>query len=110
MSQTTAITDAITTLLAAEQRFNLTRNEDTNFFTEWRQDLPELTPVDRTLLEDLRRRYIYHRSAGQLLESTVTLLLASPLLALTGFYDPPFRVRAEESVLLVGSLVVKVII
>jgi len=101
MSQTTAITDAITTLLAAEQRFSLIRNEDTSFFTEWRQDLPELTPVDRTLLADLRRRYIYHRSAGQLLESTVTLLFASPLLALTGFYDPPFRVRAEESVRLV---------
>ncbi|WP_283812909.1 hypothetical protein [Leptothermofonsia sichuanensis] len=28
-------------------------------------------------------------------EGTVTLLLASPLLAIAGFYDPPFRVRAE---------------
>ena len=35
---------------------------------------------------------------GQLLEGTVTLLLASPLLTIAGFYDPPFRVRAEESV------------
>ena len=26
------------------------------------------------------------------------LLLASPLLAIAGFYDPPFKVRAEESV------------
>jgi len=54
----------------------------------------------------VRRRYLYQRSQGQLLEGTVTLLLASPLLAfakrvqstLAGFYDPPFRVRAEESV------------
>lgn len=46
----------------------------------------------------MRRRYLYQRSEGHLLEGTVTLLLASPLLALAGFYDPPFRVRAEESV------------
>jgi hypothetical protein len=98
MNQTIAITEAITTLGEAEQRFGLSRNEDDSFFTEWQQDLPALTEVDITLLADLRRRYIYHRSAGHLLESTVTLLFASPLLALTGFYDPPFRVRAEESV------------
>jgi hypothetical protein len=49
-------------------------------------------------LDELRRRYLYQRSVGQLLEGTVTLLLASPLLAIAGFYDPPFRVRAEESV------------
>ncbi len=101
MIQTIAITEAITTILEAEQRFGLIRNEDDNFFQEWRQNLPEITAVDRLLLEDLRRRYIYHRSAGHLLENTVTLLLASPLLALTGFYDPPFRVRAEESVRLI---------
>jgi hypothetical protein len=101
MSEPIAITEAITTILAAEQRFNLTRNENDLFFTEWRQNFPELTITDLTLLKDLRRRYIYHRSAGHLLKSTVTLLFASPLLALTGFYDPPFRVRAEESVRLV---------
>jgi hypothetical protein len=42
--------------------------------------------------------YLYQRSEGQLLEGTITLLLASPLLAISGFYDPPFRVRAEESI------------
>jgi hypothetical protein len=98
MSKTVAITEAITTLAEAEERFGLQRNEDEGFFTEWRQDLAPLTTIDDNLLADLRRRYLYHRSTGHLLESTVTLLFASPLLALTGFYDPPFRVRAEESV------------
>ncbi len=46
----------------------------------------------------MRRRYLYQRSQGQLLENTVTLLFASPLLTLAGFYDPPFRLKAEESV------------
>lgn len=94
----TAITEAITTLAEAERRFNLYRTEDEQFFWEWRTDLPELTDVEKTALQDLRRRYLYQRSEGHLLEGTVTLLVASPLLAIAGFYDPPFKVRAEESV------------
>jgi hypothetical protein len=95
---TVAITDAITTLAEAERRFNLARTEDEAFFLEWQAELPEISTTEQTALDELRRRYIYQRSLGQLLEGTVTLLLASPLLAIAGFYDPPFRVRAEESV------------
>ncbi len=93
-----AITEAITTLAEAERRFNLSRTEDEAFFSEWQTSLPELTIIEQTALDELRRRYLYQRSEGQLLEGTVTLLLASPLLTIAGFYDPPFRVRAEESV------------
>jgi hypothetical protein len=46
----------------------------------------------------LRRRYLYQRSQGHLLEGTVILLLASPLLMIAGFYDPPFQIKAEQSV------------
>jgi hypothetical protein len=97
---TIAITDAITTIAEAERRFKLVRSEDGAFFPEWRSDLPELSVAERLALADLRRRYLYQRSEGQLLEGTVMLLLVSPLLTVAGFYDPPFRVRAEESVLL----------
>jgi hypothetical protein len=95
---TIAITDAITTLAEAERRFNLLRTEDESVFLEWQTDLPDLSDAEKTALNEVRRRYLYQRSSGQLLEGTVTLLLASPLLAIAGFYDPPFRVRAEESV------------
>lgn len=93
-----AITEAITTLAEAEQRFQLTRTEDETFFWEWSSDLPSLSDTEKAGLADLRRRYLYQRSQGHLLESTVLLLFASPLLTLAGFYDPPFRVKAEESV------------
>lgn len=96
----TAITDAITTLAEAEDRFHLQRTEDIGFFPEWQTDLAALDPGEKAALDDLRRRYLYHRSEGNLLEGTVTLLVASPLLTIAGFYDPPFRVRTEESVLL----------
>lgn len=98
---TVAITDAITTLAEAERRFNLARTEDETFFQEWQTDLPEISTTEQMALNELRQRYLYQRSEGQLLEGTVMLLLASPLLAIAGFYDPPFRVRAEESVRLV---------
>ncbi|MGF1524654.1 MAG: type I restriction endonuclease subunit R [Leptolyngbyaceae cyanobacterium] len=96
-----AITEAITTLAEVETRFHLTRTEDAAFFPEWRADLSALTEAERVGLAELRRRYLYQRSQGHLLESTVMLLLASPLLTLAGLYDPPFTVRAEESVRLV---------
>ena len=96
-----AVTDAITTLADAEARFHLTRTEDEHFFPEWCTDLPVLTEAEETGLAELRRRYLYQRAQGHLLESTVMLLFASPLLTLAGFYDPPFKVRAEESVQLV---------
>lgn len=93
-----AITEAITTLAEAERRFNLSRTEDETFFSEWQMSLPELSTPEQTAIDQLRRRYLYQRSQGQLLEGTVTLLLASPLLTIAGLYDPPFRVRVEASV------------
>jgi hypothetical protein len=95
---TIAITDAIKTLAEAERRFGLVRSDDDEFFPDWQVGLPELSIAEKSNLDDLRRRYLYQRSEGQLLEGTVTLLLVAPLLTVAGFYDPPFRVRAEESV------------
>ena len=96
-----AITEAVKTLAEAERRFKLARSEDLVFFPEWRSGLQELTSAETNDLDELRRRYLYQRSEGQLLEGTVTLLMVASLLTVAGFYDPPFRVRAEESVQLV---------
>ena len=92
-----AITEAVKTLADAEQRFELLRTEDDAFFFEWQTDLPELSAAETAELDVMRQRYLYQRSEGQLLEGTVTLLMASPLLSIAGFYDPPFLVEAEES-------------
>ncbi len=95
---TLAVTEAITTIAEAEKKFGLRRCESKDFFTEWYDQLPEISPSNRANLEILWQRYIYHRSGGHLLESTVMLLLVSPLLAIAGLYDPPFRIKAEESI------------
>ncbi|GBO55480.1 hypothetical protein APA_3631 [Pseudanabaena sp. lw0831] len=98
--QTLAVTETVTTIVDAEQKFGLSRSESKNFFTEWYDQLPEIKAGDRASLEVLWRRYIYHRSGGHLLESTVMLLLVSPLLTITGLYDPPFLLKAKESVMI----------
>ncbi|KYC39186.1 type I restriction endonuclease subunit R [Scytonema hofmannii PCC 7110] len=101
MTQTTAITEAITSLADVQNRFGLVRIEDEQFFPEWYEGLPEITEVEKASLDELRRRYLYHRTAGDLLEGTVLLLVVSPLLGVAGFYDPPFMIKAEPSVDLV---------
>lgn len=93
-----AITKVITTLNEAEAKFNLRRTEDDQFFTEWFEGLSELTDSEKTSLDRVKDRYRYHRDDGPLAEGVVNLIVVSPLLELAGFYDPPFRIRAEKSV------------
>jgi hypothetical protein len=46
----------------------------------------------------MQRRLRYHRADGDLLEGAIALLVVSPLLELDGFYDPPFKMKAEAAV------------
>ncbi|MDZ7963842.1 MAG: type I restriction enzyme HsdR N-terminal domain-containing protein [Nostoc sp. DedSLP03] len=100
MTQTAAITEAITTLEDAENRFGFVRVENEQFFPEWYEGLSEITEAEKASVDVVRRRYLYHRAGGDLLEGTV-ILLVSPILALSGFYDPPFRIKAESPVELI---------
>ncbi|MEG4171867.1 MULTISPECIES: type I restriction endonuclease [unclassified Microcoleus] len=98
MAKVIAVTEAIKSLAEAESRLNLSRNEDEAFFTEWQTQLPSLSDSEQTALDTLRRRLLYHRADRELLEGAVTFLVASPLLELAGFYDPPFRMKAEAAI------------
>lgn len=98
MVRMVAVTDAITSLAEVESRFGLHRAEHEGFFGEWQSDLPDLSDGERQKLGILRQRLLYHRAEGDLLEGAVMLLVASPLLELPGFYDPPFRMQAEAGV------------
>ena len=98
MANVIAVTDAIRTLADVESRWGLRQSVEADFFAEWQQALPVLTDHEQARLTVLARRLTYHRAQGELLEGTVTLLVATPLLELTGFYDPPFHLRAEPTV------------
>ncbi|MEB3292755.1 MAG: type I restriction endonuclease subunit R [Synechococcales bacterium] len=98
MTTTIPITKAILSTADLKRRFALYPNADPNFFPEWHQDLPELTPVEIEALDRLHQRFALHREQGSLSEGAVDKLLISPLLDLVGFYEPEFRVRTEETV------------
>ena len=98
MAQVIAVTDAIKSLADVELRLNLRRNDQPTFFHEWRSPLPDLSPAETNDLAQLHRRLLYHRADGELLEGAVILLVVSPLLELAGFYDPPFKIKAETTI------------
>ncbi|MDX2254177.1 MAG: type I restriction enzyme HsdR N-terminal domain-containing protein [Pseudanabaenaceae cyanobacterium bins.39] len=88
-------------LAGLEARVGLYQSQDEQFFGEWTTNLPLLTETEQAELDVMRRRLAYHRSHGDLLEGAVTLLVASPLLDIAGFYDPPFRMQSETAIELV---------
>ena len=98
MVQTSPISKTITSFADLKERFNLFPTDNDQFFTEWQQDLPELTPEERETLEQIKRRFERHRERGSLAEGVINQLLISPLLTLAGLYDEPFFVTTEPSV------------
>lgn len=94
-----AISKQIVSLNQVHERFGLRRADSDRFFTEWRENLPQLSIEERTRLDQIKQRYDYQQADSPLLEETVKLLIISPLLDLAGFYEPPFRFRTETPVL-----------
>jgi hypothetical protein len=94
----TAVPEVIQSLDDFEQQFVASRSDDVAFFPEWQTDLPLLNPLEINALAQIRDRFRYQRKLGPLTEGTVNAIVVSPLLALAGFYDAPFRLRSEHSV------------
>ncbi|BAY94349.1 MULTISPECIES: type I restriction endonuclease [unclassified Tolypothrix] len=79
------------------EQFNLQRNDDENFFGEWRDNLPELNELEKQNVAEIKAEY-QHLSRYPILEPVVKMVVLSPLLRLAGFYQPPFYIAAEEEV------------
>ena len=89
-------------LAQIQQKLGIRLSEDSNFFTEW---LEESDPIDDTIeendrlrLDQVRRNHLYQSEDGPLLEETIKLVILSPILELAGFYQAPYKFRAEVSV------------
>jgi hypothetical protein len=98
MVQTKPISKTIASLDDLEERFNLLPTENEQFFSEWNQDLPQLTDTETTTLDQIRNRFLRHRKRGSLAEGTINHLVISPLLTLAGLYDEPFFITTEPEV------------
>jgi hypothetical protein len=79
-------------------QLGLSLSEDRQFFNEWIAELPPLAEFEQVRLEQVRRNYLYQVSDGILLEETIKMVILSPLLELAGFYQAPYKFRAEVPV------------
>ncbi|WP_229486154.1 restriction endonuclease subunit R [Nostoc favosum] len=68
------------------------------FFREWQDDLPELTSLEKQLLDQIKAGYINVRNYPPLLENTVNTIVLSPLLFIGKFYLSPFHLKLEKSI------------
>lgn len=88
------------TLHEVKSKFKLQYTEKEDFFPEWMDLLnltASLTTKEKDELDQVKHQYLY-LSEFSMLEVVVKMLVLSPLLRLAGFYDPPFLIKAEESV------------
>lgn len=84
------------TLHEVKTKFGLQQVEDELFFHEW-QDLSELADSDKRALDLVKGNFLY-LDQYPMSEEAVKLVVLSPLLAMAGFYGPPFRMRTEVGV------------
>lgn len=98
MVETIAVTQAITKLNDIHDKFNLIPATDPQFFTEWMEDLPDITDGEKANLDRLKNRYLYYVADGVISEGTVNIIMLSPLLELMGFCDPHYKVGGEKYV------------
>jgi hypothetical protein len=85
------------TLAQLIDQFGLQRADNEQFFSEWQQDLPELSDLEKQSLNEVKAEYL-HLSRYQILEPVVKMVVLSPILRLAGFYQPPFYIASEEEV------------
>jgi hypothetical protein len=93
-----AISEEIKTLGQVQDKLGISLTEDSRFFEEWMGVGESVTGEERSRLDQVRRNFLYQSSDGVLLEETIKMIILSPLLELAGFYQAPFRFRAEVSV------------
>jgi hypothetical protein len=102
MSAILAISDDIKTLAQVQKSLGIQLSEDPAFFVEWLIDNQTIPPAiaeeDRRRLDQVRRNYLYQSEEGPLLEETIKLIILSPILELAGFYQAPYKFRAEVSI------------
>jgi len=78
--------------------FGLQRIREPQFFLEWQEYLPELTPMERELLDRIQASYFNLIEYPPVLENAINLTIISPILFTAGFYLPPFHIQTEKSI------------
>jgi hypothetical protein len=79
------------TLRDLKTKYSLQEIARDQFFREWVDNLPELTDLEKQLLDRVKANYL-HLAERPMLENTIKMVVLSPLLDLGGFYQAPFDI------------------
>lgn len=91
---TQAISASELTLNEVETKFHLQQAKDEQFFSEWQENLPELSEQEKQSLDQVKADFLY-LNKYPLFEEAVKMVVLSPLLTSAGFYRMPFRITEE---------------
>ncbi|MEB3281306.1 MAG: restriction endonuclease subunit R [Lyngbya sp.] len=80
--------------------FNLQWIRDQEFFREWQEDLPEITDLEKQLLDQVQEGYFNLLQHPPVLEDIVRMALVDPILFMGKFFLHPDHIRSEESIIL----------
>ena len=92
-----------TSIYELEEKFGLQLSTETDFFTEWTDNLPSLTDLEKQSLKRVQSNYFNLTRRRLISEEAVKMVVLSPLLDLAGFYQPPFEIETETSVEIVAE-------
>lgn len=81
-----------------EEKFGLQHSTETDFFTEWTNNLPPRTETEKQSLKRVKSNYFNLNRRRVISEEAVKMVVLSPLLDLAGFYQSPFEIETETSV------------
>jgi hypothetical protein len=98
MTTTLAISKHVNSLQEIETKFSAQQTTSDGFFTEWYEDLPEITELEKERCDRIKERYLYHRHRGHIGEGIVNQIVITPLLEMAKLYDPPFDIESEYPV------------
>ncbi len=79
-------------------KFDIQLVRDEQFFREWQDNLPEITDLEKQLLDRVQAGYFNLLNYPPLLENAIKMAVLSPILYIADFYLSPFHIRAEKSV------------
>jgi predicted type IV restriction endonuclease len=89
------------TLSQLTELSGLTITYNAQFFTEWLNNLAEITDLEKQQLDRVKNNYISLVNRHPLSENMVKMVVVEHLLDLANFYSHPFDVKDEKSVELV---------
>lgn len=81
-----------------EEKFGLRLTDSDQLFTEWLDNLPEITDLEKQYLDRVKTNYLSLVKRRPISEEMVKMVVLSPLLDLADFYRPPFYVETENSI------------